>query len=226
MHYSATSIATTQIIDLLLTPEWKELYQRIGNYSMYILLTNFYIFYLLPSNQLIQLAGPSLTHLYKKQLPETSPHHYRLSTIFYHISYSKYPGFSSHHILTQLLKLNHDLNSVDKDASPSCFAYKSIRNEVAIILVHFIFHNCYSKWKNLQFSEEINRVRVKYGLLEGEIKPIRVPFPPRLNQCKIVLAKLLYYTDHCSFALYLEKYVPLTSEYCEYKKQRKYHLTF
>ena len=142
MHYSATSIATTQIIDLLLTPEWKELYQRIGNYSMYILLTNFYIFYLLPSNQLIQLAGPSLTHLYKKQLPETSPLYYRLSSIFYHISYSKYPGFSNHHILTQLLKLNHDLNSVDKDASPSCFAYKSIRNEVAIILVHFIFHNC------------------------------------------------------------------------------------
>ena len=216
------SNSTTTVMDLFLQSPWRELYELIGNRSMYILLTEYSIFYQLTSSHIVQIAGPSLAYL--KRFETVSPHQSRfsLSSTFYHLSFSRYPGFPRHHIFSTLLQLNNDINRIEPNSPNSVFAYKRIRNEVVIILVHQIFKQCYSKWHSLSLDEEINDLRIQYHLQSGIWKRRRVPFPPRLNQCKVELAKLLHKVSKCCFSYFLEGSAPLSKEYQEYKKQWKY----
>lgn len=213
--------ATTSLMNLLLTPPWKKLYTLLGNRGMYHLFSEYSIFYELSSEHILQVSGPSLWQ--SKDPCECNIFQYRfcLSSIYYHLSFSRYPGFSNNHLLSQLLRLNNDLNRIEPNAAVAHFAYKTIRNEVVIMLIHTIFKDCYPKWKNLKVEEEIKECRIRYHLQLGTLKRRRVPFPPRLNECKRLLGKLLYNVSCCCFACYLNECTPLSPEYLEYKQQWK-----
>lgn len=209
--------ATSSLKDLFMLPFWKKLYKMMGNQSMFSLLTENILYYQLSPTQRIQLTGPAFQ---KNSLPNKTPS-FSLSSIYYHLSFPRYPGFPKTHLLSRLYSLNQAINRIEINSPPSAFTYKTIRNDVVLILVHQIFKKCYSKWKNLSFEEEIRDLKIRYHIQMGEWTRKRVPFPPRLQSCKIELAKFLYNTFHCSFAHLIQIHTPLPDEYVEYKTQWK-----
>lgn len=211
--------AVSSIMDLLLLPSWKQLYLQVGNHIMFMLFTEYSIFYQLSPNHIIQLAGPylSVVSREKEYYPPIS-----LSVIYFHLSFSKYPGFVKNHIFSQLIQLNQAINRIETNSPSSAFAYKSIRKDVVMLLVHQVFKDCYSKWKNISFEEELKNLKIRYHLQVGVWNRKRIPFPPRLESCKQELAKLLYNCSRCCFSDSLEKTAPLPKEYVEYRNQWKY----
>lgn len=216
---SVVSTATTSILDLLLSSHWKECFRLFGNAIMYDLLTKFSVFYALDAHHTIQLAGPPVSLLSRRKQPYQST--VSLSAIYYRLSFSKTPGFTKGHVFSQLLQLNQAINRIEPNSPPGDYAYKTIRNEVVLILLHHVFKECYAKWRTLDMKSEIEELRIRYHFQVGFVNRQRIPFPPRLDKCKVEIGKLLYNASCCCFPQLLNQYTPLPTAYIEYKQKLK-----
>lgn len=216
---SVISSATTSIHDLLLSSHWKKCFHLFGNAVLYAVFTKFSVFYALDANHTIQLAGPPMYLPLTRTQPSQST--ISLSAIYYRLSFSKTPGFTQAHLFSQLLQLNQAINRIEPNSPPVDFAYKTIRNEIALILLHHVFKECYTKWKTLDVKREMEELRIRYHFQIGFISRQRIPFSPRLDKCKVELGKLLHNVSRCCLPRLLNEYTPLPSAYVEYKQKLK-----
>lgn len=196
------------ISELFLTKEWVEIWRFIGNDEFFIMLTTYSLF-LFYNQSWIQLSGPPLNEYLGRRA--RSPHlsSYSISSLCYRLSFSKSFGFPSSHIFSKLRRLNSELHGE--------MIYKTVHNQVALILLHEILRPCYPHWGAISLEEEIDAV------LKG--KRIRIRFYPRLEKLLLLVAKLLYNSAHTPYGVYLHSVASLPPSYLRYNTFQGAHLT-
>ena len=99
--YGGTSglqcIASSQLTDILLSPEWQEIYSFYGNAGLFRLFATMSVFYLLNETTTLQLSGPSPSFTRPSEVVSLS-----LRSCFYRLSFPHHCGFSSHHLFNEL----------------------------------------------------------------------------------------------------------------------------
>ena len=235
--YGGTSglqcIASSQLTDILLSPEWQEIYSLYGNAGLFRLFATMSVFYLLNETTTLQLSGPSPSFTRPSQVVSLS-----LRSCFYRLSFPHHCGFSSHHLFNELFELNQAVQLAVKTAgsrdtpsmmisahrdtptpsthrdTPTPFAYRDIRCDTVRILVHEIFRPVYPNWQRFTAKQEMVDVRRKCGLEKGERMP-RVRPISRLDGIVPLLGRLLYNVKRAPYFQYLNKFASLPKEYEE-----------
>lgn len=225
--YGGTSglqcIASSQLTDILLSPEWQEIYSLYGNAGLFRLFATMSVFYLLNETTTLQLSGPSPSFTRPSQVVSLS-----LRSCFYRLSFPHHCGFSSHHLFNELLELNQAVQSAAKTTSqdmpplmncthrdtPTTTAYRDIRCDTVRILVHEIFRPVYPNWQRFTAKQEMVDVRRKCGLEKGERMP-RVRPISRLDGIVPLLGRLLYNVKRAPYFQYLNEFASLPKEYEE-----------
>lgn len=244
--YGGTSglqcIASSQLTDILLSPEWQEIYSLYGNAGLFRLFATMSVFYLLNETTTLQLSGPSPSFTRPSQVVSLS-----LRSCFYRLSFPHHCGFSSHHLFNELLELNQAVQLAVKTAgsrdtpsmmisahrdtptpsthrdtpttsthrdTPTTTAYRDIRCDTVRILVHEIFRPVYPNWQRFTAKQEMVDVRRKCGLEKGERMP-RVRPISRLDGIVPLLGRLLYNVKRAPYFQYLNKFASLPKEYEE-----------
>ena len=240
--YGGTSglqcIASSQLTDILLSPEWQEIYSA----GLFRLFATMSVFYLVNETTSLQLSGPSPSFTRPSQVVSLS-----LRSCFYRLSFPHHCGFSSHHLFNELLELNQAVQLAVKTAgsrdtpsmmisahrdtptpsthrdtpttsthrdTPTPFAYRDIRCDTVRILVHEIFRPVYPNWQRFTAKQEMMDVRRKCGLEKGERMP-RVRPISRLDGIVPLLGRLLYNVKRAPYFQYLNKFASLPKEYEE-----------
>ena len=200
--YANPSITSSQLTDLLFTPEWQELYAHYGNMHFYTLFSSNALFYSVSESLMIQLSGPLLSFNHGS-LPS---HIFSIRSCFYHLSFPHHAGFPSHHLFHRLLHLNSLL-------PPSAsFAYRSIHRDCALILLHEVFRPVYASWQRTTAKDEISLLQQTIDTGQPRTGP-RLRWVPRLEKALPVLARVLFNVQRTPFCRLLEECTPLPAAY-------------
>lgn len=192
----AVSNSLVTAIELLLSKEWIEIWRQIGNDEVYFLLTSYSLF-LNYDKSWIQLAGPPVNELLLRSIGSPHLNKFSISSLCYRLSFSKSFGFPSSHVFLKLLRINRQLSGKT--------IYKTIHQQTALILLHEILRPCYPHWSSFNLDQEIEAVT------KGQ--RIRIRYYPRLEKLLVLIAKVLYRSDHTPYGVYLHSVAPLPPSY-------------